>query len=186
MKPTPFDRFLIILSLLMLILLSAVMIGFASGLLVDPVETFMVNILATTAAKWITAGVALVLIVMAIRGIVAVCPPAEEPQAKTVMIKVTNSGKVQMTLTAVDTLVQKAARTVEGVRDVKSRINVSETQEAIIDLQVMLVPDAVVPSVCENVQNTVKEYVQTHAGLPVQDVAVCVEQVGATGVARVE
>ena len=47
-------------------------------------------------------------------------------------------------------------------------------------------PDSVLPEATAQIQREVKDYVQTHAGVPVTDVQIFVEAVGSPQPVRVE
>ena len=53
-------------------------------------------------------------------------------------------------------------------------------------LRVSFAPDSVLPEATAQIQREVKDYVQTHAGMPVTDVQIFVEAVGSPQPVRVE
>ena len=53
-------------------------------------------------------------------------------------------------------------------------------------LRVSFAPDSVLPEATAQIQREVKDYVQTHAGVPVTDVQIFVEAVGSPQPVRVE
>ena len=94
--------------------------------------------------------------------------------------------QINLSLEALDTLVQKSVRGHAAVREVRSAEAVGEHGEVRISLRLGLVHDAVVPEVCQAVQAAVREYVQQKAGLNVAEVEILVYQVGAGTLARVD
>lgn len=187
MKMHPFDRFLLVFISLIFILFSLFAIGVAVSLL----ESSFIELFALMQPSWIYRSVvvvvAAVIILICIRLIAASGTKKAPPAPQSVMLKVTDQGQVRIALSAIDTMVQKAARGVSGVRDLASQVSVDQNQAVIIALRLTLTPDCVVPEVCANVQQTVRDYIQAHAGLPVVEIPVSVDQVGqGSAVARVE
>ena len=84
------------------------------------------------------------------------------------------------------TMVQRSVRACPAVREVDSRLEASDQQSVCVRLRVNFAPDAVLPEVSSQIQRDVKDYIQSHAGVPVSEVQIFVEAVGAPQPVRVE
>ncbi len=105
---------------------------------------------------------------------------------ESVLIKTTDNGSILIALSALDTMVQRSVRACAAVRDVESRLLATEQEGVRVLLRVSFAPDSVLPEATAQIQREVKDYVQTHAGVPVTDVQIFVEAVGSPQPVRVE
>ena len=187
MKMKWFDRVLLTLVLVIFIGIGIFAIGIALGPLRPVFESFYSLM---TNGLWINvlilAAIGLVMLLIAFRVIYASCAHKGAPLPTTVLLKTTDNGSIRIALSAIDTMVQRSARSAASVRDVVSRIIVTENDALAVQLRITFAPDSVLADATAQVQNEVKDYVQTHAGVPVQEVQVFVEAVGNGQVSRVE
>jgi uncharacterized alkaline shock family protein YloU len=93
-----------------------------------------------------------------------------------VVVGKSESGQVNISLEAVDNVVHKAALSVAGVKDIKSRLKTANNGLGIY-LQIAIPHDTNVPETATAVQNAVKEQLQLVTGLMVTEVAVLVSTV---------
>jgi uncharacterized alkaline shock family protein YloU len=77
---------------------------------------------------------------------------------------------------AVDNVVKRAALSVSGVKDVKSKLKAANNGVS-VNLQVALPHDTNVPETATAIQTAVKEQLQTITGLTVAEVAIVVTSV---------
>lgn len=179
MKMKWFDRLLLALVLIIFIGVAVFTIGVAAGPLRAPFEAFyalMTNGLLINVIILIAVG--LVLLVMALRVVYACCAKKAPPAPTTVLLKTTDNGSIRIAISAVDSMVQRAARNAPSVRDLTSRVITTPNEELAIQLRITFAPDTELAVATAKVQQDVKEYVQKHAGVPVQEVQVFVEAVG--------
>lgn len=179
MKMKWFDRLLLALVLIIFIGVAVFAIGIAAGPLRAPFEAFyalMTNGLLINVIILIVVG--LVLLVMALRVVYACCAKKAPPVPTTVLLKTTDNGSIRIAISAVDSMVQRAARNAPSVRDLTSRVITTPNEELAIQLRITFAPDTELAVATAKVQQDVKEYVQKHAGVPVQAVQVFVEAVG--------
>jgi uncharacterized alkaline shock family protein YloU len=101
------------------------------------------------------------------------------------IIRETDLGTVRISLKAVEALVQRAARQVQGVREVKVDLR-QDKQGVSIALTVTVAPDQALPAVSDEVQRRVSQYITETVGVTVSRVAVTFRAVVETGKARVE
>ncbi|NLP37725.1 MAG: alkaline shock response membrane anchor protein AmaP [Firmicutes bacterium] len=85
-------------------------------------------------------------------------------------------GEVRISFKAVENLVLKASRTVQGVREVKARIMQAEGG-LVIFLRALALPDLNIPQVTAELQQTVKTYVEDSTGCEVAEIKVYVENI---------
>ncbi|MCE5173187.1 alkaline shock response membrane anchor protein AmaP [Paenibacillus profundus] len=99
----------------------------------------------------------------------------------------TDIGDIKISLETIENVALKAAARVRGVKDLKARIR---TNEAGLDIMIRTVVDGetAIPSMTEEVQCQVRDYVQEITGIPVSYVSVYVANIVQTQTfkARVE
>ncbi|CAM3589392.1 alkaline shock response membrane anchor protein AmaP [Marinicrinis lubricantis] len=88
----------------------------------------------------------------------------------------TDYGDISISLETVENLTLKAASRVKGVKDLKARVQVGQ---AGIDLKIraFVDGDVSIPVLSEEVQRTVKDYVEELTGIPVTRVSVFVSNI---------
>lgn len=87
-----------------------------------------------------------------------------------------NLGEIRICFKAVENLVLKAARSVRGARDIKTRI-VNGEFGLLIYLRAATMTDINIPQVSAEMQAAVKEYVENSTGSNVAEVRVMIEDV---------
>ena len=187
MKMKWFDRVLLALVLIIFIGVGVFAIGIALGPLRPVFESFyalMTN--GLLAYVLILSAVGLVMLLAAIRVLYASCAHKGAPVPTTVLLKTTDNGSIRIAVSAIDSMVQRAARSAPSVRDVTTRILVLENDALAFQLRVTFAPDAMLSEATTQVQSDVKDYVEAHAGVPVQEVQVFVEAMGNGVAIRVE
>lgn len=93
---------------------------------------------------------------------------------RTILVKSASLGEIKITAKAVENLVQKTARELAGIKDVKARLNAGNDNVDIY-LNVSIMPDIPVPQLSEDLQIVVKERIQEITGVAVTSVKVNVE-----------
>ena len=88
----------------------------------------------------------------------------------------TDFGDIRISLETVENLALKAASRQRGVQDLRARIRVTD---AGIDISIRAVVDgdSPIPSLSEEIQRSVKDYVEEITGIPVANVAVFVANI---------
>lgn len=88
----------------------------------------------------------------------------------------TDFGDIRISLETVENLSLKAASRIRGVKDLRSRIRVSDSG---LEIQIRTVIDgeSSIPQLTEDMQRMVKEHVQDVTGIPVSSVTVYVANV---------
>lgn len=83
----------------------------------------------------------------------------------------TEYGDIQISVETIENLAYKAAATVRGVRDIKTRIRITEAGLE-IKVRALVDGETPIPDVTEEVQRQVHDYVKTTTGIPVAYVSV--------------
>nr|PZN03127.1 MAG: alkaline shock response membrane anchor protein AmaP [Bacillota bacterium] len=85
-------------------------------------------------------------------------------------------GNVSISFSALENLVLKAANGVERLKDVKVQLKLRDNSLS-INLKVTVASDTNIPELSAELQKVVKDYVESMAGISVQEVAVKVENI---------
>ncbi|MFW6287713.1 MAG: alkaline shock response membrane anchor protein AmaP [bacterium] len=98
-----------------------------------------------------------------------------EDVAKTSISK-SELGNIDITLDALDSLVNNIALEQEGVVAIKNRLKTTE-EGLIINLTAKIFPSMSIPNITESLQGMVKSYIEDTTGVTVVEVKVLVEQI---------
>lgn len=97
----------------------------------------------------------------------------------------TNLGQIRITITALEHLVLKAAKSVHGIRDIRPIIQ-NTAAGLSIQLKVQVLPDVSIPNITADLQKIIRDYLQKTAGTTVQEIRILVNKVSWENKARVE
>ena len=97
----------------------------------------------------------------------------------------TELGIIRVSVNTLDTLTQKAVRSFQEVRDIKSLV-LTEPDGIRVLLKVSILPDVEMPELTRNIQQKVKEYIESLAGIAVKEVQVYIENLVVAKQARVD
>ncbi|MDI3279772.1 MAG: alkaline shock response membrane anchor protein AmaP [Bacillota bacterium] len=101
------------------------------------------------------------------------------------LVKETSLGMVRISLRAIEALVKRAARQVQGIREVETALN--STPEGLeVTLTVNVLPDTRIPEMADQVQTTVSRYIYDTVGVNVARVLVNVRNVAGESKSRLE
>lgn len=92
------------------------------------------------------------------------------------IVQETALGKIQISLSAIENLVQKVARQVKGVRGVKSYI-LNKEQGICVHIKIVVSPDANIPELSDEIQNRVRSYITNVVGTQVADIQIFVDDI---------
>ncbi len=171
----PFDRVIFaVYSLfitLLFILISAVMLGWPSPwiLLRDIFYPGRPEIFWPLMAIVILIGIRLIW--------VSIYRP--QKNLRHVVLAENDLGQVNLSLSAVEDLANKAAGRIQGVKEVSSRM-VGVPQGVGLKVQASVTPDINVPDASAEIQNTIKEKVFEVTGLQVSSVEVHIQSISVT------
>lgn len=88
----------------------------------------------------------------------------------------TDHGDISISLETIENLTLKAASKIRGVKDLKARVQIGD-QGIILKIRTFVDGDHSIPTLSEEMQRTVKEYVEELTGIPVTKVSVYVANI---------
>jgi len=184
MKMRMSDRILLTLYTLVVILLSLGLLCIALNIISLP---YFVDLISGLQYGWpfavITLGISLVLLATSFR-LLAVGSSRKQPMST--ILKTTDLGIIRVSVNTLDTLTQKAVRSFQEVKDVRSVV-LPETDGGIkVQLKVTILPDVRMPELTQNIQGKVKEYVEELSGITVREVQVYIDNLTIARQNRVE
>ena len=186
MKLHWYDRALNFLIALFLLCACALFIG----VLFTPVRIDVINRLSNLpgdfTGRTLLIGGAVILLILCSYLLSVAFSHKRKPISKSALVKATELGSIQITLNAVDTLVQKFTRGFSQIKDCSSRIVVISSGELAIQVKLQLMPETNVPELSAQLQSEMKEYIQNYSGVTVHEIQVVVESMGATSTAAVK
>jgi uncharacterized alkaline shock family protein YloU len=173
MKTKLIDRILLAFVLIAMLLICVALIGVALRMIPD--------VYIQSAIAWVGSG----LINSAILGSVSALfliftirlffagKKRPDPVPSYSLVKNSEFGSVYITVSALDTMVQKFCRSVSKIRECASAINLSK-DGITINLKLSLLPDSNVPELTSELQKGLKEYIESLSGILVQEIGVLV------------
>ena len=97
-----------------------------------------------------------------------------ERKKKQAIVHERSLGEVRVSLLAIESLAEKEAHTVEGVRDVSARVGAAP--EGInVKLKVTVTPDVSIPQLSDGLQQQVRDRIHDVVGITVHEVRVAVD-----------
>lgn len=136
--------------------------------------------------RMLLLGGGVILVVLSVYLFATALHKRRRPPVRGVLVRSGEMGAVEITLSALDTLIQKSVRGFSAVRDCVSAMNVAPSGELDVQLRLALLPDTDVPDLSKQLQEEVKQFVESHAGVTVRQIAVLVESTGVNPAARVQ
>jgi len=139
--------------------------------LIEAVEALLANpvnqiILGASAAAVIALTV--LVIISLLKG---------ESKPANIVVSSSVNGQVSITVPAIKTIISKAVKKVDGVKETRSSVS-SGPDGVVIYLHMMINPEVSVPEMSKNVQAAVKEHLESIGGLQVSEVRVLVDDFG--------
>ena len=174
MKPSIFDRFLLALWCL---------VGMAAGvgflLMAVGIFPYGAQVIAGILEDRLITGIAGALVfLVSLRLLIGFNKRGKEngtekQTATTAVISSGDYGTVQITLAAIDSMVQRHCRANSKIREATSVVSLHEGGIK-VDLKLSLLSDANVPAVTEELQKTLKAYLEGLTGIQVNDISILV------------
>lgn len=116
-------------------------------------------------------------VVIALTILVMVSLLKGESKPTSIVVNKSLNGQVSITVAAIKTIITKAVRRIDGVKETRSSVT-HGPDGVTIYLHMMINPDISVPEMSQNVQAAVKEQLETIGGLQVAEVRVLVDDFG--------
>lgn len=183
MKIKVFDKILLVLFLLINIALAGFAIAVFAGFISFDWNLAQIPSLELWIRIVVIAGCALYLILLFK---LLFMHEKRAPAPTGALIQETVNGDVQISLQALTSMALRAARSVQGVRDVKCNMAVVNTGTIVADINASLLPDINIPETTAQVQSAVKANIEQNAGVTVQTVRVYIEDAQSVSRAIVE
>lgn len=177
-----FDRILLTIYTLFVILLSLMLLGIALSI-ID--YNLIGNLLSNASYNWnalILGAIAIVLFLASIRLLVA---GYSRKKAVSTLLMNTELGVIRVSVNTLDTLTQKAVRSFQEVKEIKSVV-LPDPDGIRIQLKISILPDIAMPELSKDIQQKVKEYVESLSGISVKEVQVYIESLLVAKQARVD
>ncbi|HQA08527.1 MAG TPA: alkaline shock response membrane anchor protein AmaP [Syntrophomonadaceae bacterium] len=102
-----------------------------------------------------------------------------ESKPTSIVISSSLNGQVSITVAAIKTIITKAVKKVDGVKETRSSVT-NGPDGIVIYLHMMINPEISVPEMSRNVQAAVKEHLESIGGLQVSEVRVLVDDFAST------
>lgn len=134
--------------------------------------------LASTESRLII-GIAALLLIAATLAVFA-SMFKKEPRLEQVVVKQGLQGEIAITVPAIKVLIMKAIKQIEGVRDIRPSVAQS-VEGLVISLHMAINPELSVPELSQQIQSTVKQYLQDIGGLQVSEIRLLVDDIPAAG-----
>lgn len=168
-----FDQVILAAYTLSLTLLSGIIVLASLGWR-EPINTLAASLL-TPEGRWTTGVLGALFLVSSVRLLFLVFRRRTPSQA---LVRETELGEVQIALTAVENLVNRIGRQVDGVRDMKARV-AAGTQGVRVRLRAGVTTSTAVPELSDELQRLVRQQVRQVVGVEVEHVRVDIEDIGA-------
>lgn len=182
MKIKVFDRILLFIYTLIVILLSLTLLGIALNIIDYRLVGDLLSNATYKSNAFILGAIAVVLFLASIRLLVAGF--SRQKPVSTLLMN-TELGVIRVSVNTLDTLTQKAVRSFQEVKEIKSVV-LSDPDGIRIQLKISILPDIVMPELSRNIQQKVKEYVESLSGIAVKEVQVYIENLLAIKQTRVD
>ena len=180
MKPNYFDRFLLIICALLGMAAGLALLLVAVGVFSLEAARLMVDAYTAQVGslnfRLLVGCVGLLVFLVSLRLIIGFNKRAKgqkEPVATAATIVTGDYGTVQISLAAIDAMVQRHCRANSKVREATSVVSTRDAGVA-ISLKLVLLSDANVPEVTAELQNSLKEYIEGLTGIVVNDISIMV------------
>ena len=180
MKISPINRLLLILLTLIVALFTVFVLVFfiaiASNII--PIDT-LANLLKDFEPTWQFFLVSILISVfLFFISIKLLFTSTKTPTPNSALLKYTELGLIKVSINALEVMVQKAISSFEEIKDAKISV-LYEADVLKIRLKVLVMPDMVLPDLSVSLQKKVKEYIETYAGIAVEEVFVYIDNLTA-------
>lgn len=178
MKFKLIDKFVLVLLLLMTLALSAMFLALAVNFIPARIIE-MVGRIALNGAlvnRLIFAAVGIVLLVFALQLFIAMFRRESSPRDKaptSALLAAGENGTAYISVSAIDALVQRHCRANQRIKECESTI-ISMQSGVSVSLRLQVLPDTVIPELTAQLQQSLKEYVETISGIMVTGVDILI------------
>ena len=187
MKISILDRFLLTVYTLIIILgsLFILLISLAAGLgfiSLESIQDYILSINWNWQIMVISGVIAVLFLIVSIKLLFS---GVKKPIPQSALLKNTELGKIRVSYATLDTLTQKAVRSFNEVKDVKSLI-IPDMENIRIQIKLLVMPDVKLPELTMSIQKKVKDYIESLSGIVVNEVQIYVDNLATVQKTRVE
>ncbi|MEG1547800.1 MAG: alkaline shock response membrane anchor protein AmaP [Clostridia bacterium] len=173
-KITGFDRFLLIFMMLVVILTGLALICIAMNIVTMETLVRIVSMAyGSLLSALITGAIGIVLLIVALRIIIAFNRRACEQKPASVLVNAGELGSTYISLCAIDGMIQKHCRANSKVKECASMVVPREDGIA-IQLKLVLLTDVSVPELTHELHESLKIYIESLSGISVKDIGILV------------
>nr|WP_264484430.1 alkaline shock response membrane anchor protein AmaP [Brevibacillus borstelensis] len=170
-----FDRFILTLYSFALIVLSVSVIGASSGLIpAEYIRPYLEQLLGGFQPAYLITAV--IFLIVSLRFFFSSFRRSKKPKTEKGIRQRSDLGEVNITLQTIQTIAERAARRVKGVRDLKTVVRALESGNT-ITVRVSVDGETPLPELTQKLQTDIKEQVEGIAGVIISEVAVVVTEV---------
>lgn len=157
--------------LILAIAVAAMYLAVGKNELITAVQSFLgssVNQIILGASAAVVIALTILIMISLFKG---------ESKPTSVVVSNSLNGQVSITVAAIKTIITKAVRKVDGVKETRSSVT-DGPDGVVIYLHMMINPEKSVPEITQSVQAVVKEHLETIGGLQVSQVRVLIDDFG--------
>ena len=169
-----FDQVILAVYTISLAAISVLVVVAALGWRV-PIELFLNQSLHHPEGRWTAGILGALFFVSSVRLLILVFRRRDRGQT---LVRETELGEVQIALGAVENLVRRVGRQVEGVRELSARVEAGQ-QGIRVRMRAAVAGNVSVPDLSAELQSLVRHQVKHVVGVDVEHVQVTVEDIGA-------
>ncbi|WP_296971129.1 alkaline shock response membrane anchor protein AmaP [Tepidanaerobacter sp. EBM-38] len=165
-----FDRIILAIYALFFSLLSIVLILFSIKIVSFQ---YVITSLSILYGRWETCAIGLVLLLISLRFLFY---GLKSNRVSETTVKDSELGKVCITLDAIENLALKVIRDIENIKDSKIKVKKQENGVSIL-LKLTVNYDVIIPEMTLELQKTIKDYIETTAGISVNDIQISIDNI---------
>ncbi len=185
MKVKLFDRILFALLLIITLGISLLLMALAIRLFPLADLQSILALLYDGIPNALILGISgLLLLVVTLKLIFSGEKKPEEPTST--LVHSGELGAAFITLSAIDAMIQKHCRADNRIRNVVSVVRSVRDGGVTISVRLSLLPETEIPSLTHELQVSLKEYIEKHAGIIVREVGILIENTSSTPAGRVD
>ncbi|AEE91544.1 conserved protein of unknown function [Tepidanaerobacter acetatoxydans Re1] len=165
-----FDRIMLAVYALFFSLLAIVLILFSVKIVSFQ---YVITSLSILYGRWETGVIGIVLLLISLRFLFYGLKSESVPETT---VKDGELGRVCITLAAIENLALKVIRDIENIKDSKIKVKKQENGISIL-LKLTVNYDVIIPEMTSELQKTIKDYIETTAGISVNDIQISIDNV---------
>jgi len=168
-------RFILAIYSLCMSIISAgvILIAFSQDMFNRTSEFYKNNIRFNSYSVLITVFIAVVFFALSLGFLLSALKTGKDRNA---VSNHTNTGEIKITLKSIEIIALTVARRIDGVKDIRAFVK-NVDNNVLIKMMITVMPDVKIPEITAEVQMKVKEVVEEHAGVKVNEVKVVVDNI---------